>query len=116
MENPHKDFDYSKAGKELKKLLMQIATVKVNNKRKGIVYNGPDIKSSSILSIDSSIKDTFSDAQLPKRLEQRTKLDLFINKVYQLGYSVGMEEMKSRSTLVDDLLKELKKDIKKKKK
>lgn len=109
-KNPHAGFDYSEAAKHLKDLLFQIATVKVNNKRSGIVYKGPEIKSSSILSVSRNIQDDFSKEGISNFSENGTKLDLFILKVFQLGYSVATEEQRERfEPLMEILDKKLQK-------
>jgi hypothetical protein len=91
-ENPHKDFSYSETAKQLKKLLLQLCTVKVKKKIEDVKYKGEEIKSCSILATSFTISKSFTEEQLKHDKEQgRDALDVFINKVFQLGFSVGYE-------------------------
>lgn len=94
-ENPHKDFSYSDTSKQLKKLFRQLYTYKSKNKIDNITYKGEDIKSNSILSTSFKISDSFTPSKIEYDKNQgRDSLDVFINKVFQLGYSVGYEKCK----------------------
>lgn len=94
-ENLHKNFSYEKTAKQLKKLLFQLCTVKVKKKIEDVKYEGEDIKSCSILSTSHTIAKSFTKEQLEYDKERdRDALDIFINKVFQLGYSVGYEKCK----------------------
>lgn len=84
----HKNFEYDKAGKALRKLLNSI----LKEEKPSYSYKGPEILSSSILAADHNILDSFSEYNLEYDKERgRDVLDVFIRKVYQLGYSVGRE-------------------------
>ena len=94
-DNPHKDFSYSDTAKQLKKLFRQLYTYKSKGKTDGIIYNGEDIKSSSILATSFNISKSFTPESFEYNKNQgRDSLDVFINKVFQLGYSVGYENCK----------------------
>lgn len=51
-----------------------------------------------------NIQDDFSRQGISNFSENGTKLDLFIMKVYQLGYSVGIEEEKERTEFMREML------------
>jgi hypothetical protein len=114
-ENLHKDFSYGDTAKHLKKLLLQLCTVKVKKKIEDVKYEGDDIESSSILATSFKISESFTEKQLDYDKERgRDALDVFINKVFQLGYSVGYEKSKEnyrsqimlgRGTLEKSILK-----------
>lgn len=88
----HEDFRYEEAEKALIDLLKQIASVKCNTKRSA-TYNGPEILSSSVLVTSPNIAESFTkDAIAYNRAAGRNKLQVFISKVFQLGYSVGYEK------------------------
>ena len=96
----------------LKYLLYQIAEVKI--KRKIPVYEGPDIESSSVLAVDTSIKDSFTVENIKyERERDRDVIDILLTKVYQLGFSVGyensQEKHKSSLKLLNEMLKSKKK-------
>lgn len=89
----HVGFRFDLAAKSLRNLLTQIADVKVSRRKNGIVYNGPDIESSSILASSPGIKESFSKDMITYHNERgRDKVDVFIMNVFQLGYSVGYEK------------------------
>ncbi len=105
----HKDFSYTDAASELRKLLIQLLYIRKKSFKK-ISYKGPEIESNTVLISDRNIQDSFEKSNLKREKEQgRDVIDVFINKVYQLGLSVGheMEYEKHKVTLaaLNDLLK-----------
>lgn len=109
----HENFSYPKVEKELRDLLSQIAEVKQRGNIK-VLYEGEEILSASVLAISFNIQESFSRDNIKRSKEQgRDKIDIFINKVFQLGYSVGIESNRKYQTLLmtalDDLLKANKK-------
>lgn len=105
--NPHKIFKYEKAGKDLRKLLEKIIDLKDNIKFQpdGIKYTGEDIKSSSILATSHTIKESFTKEQLEYEQERgRDMIDTFINKVFQLGYSVGYENQREENKMFREIV------------
>ena len=106
----HKDFRYDKAAKDLRKLLLQLAQIEIN-KNPNIDYKGVDIESSSILATSNNIKYSFTEEQIAFDKERgRDVIDTFINKVFQLGYSVGYEKSEEENKIFKELVsKSLKK-------
>jgi len=116
MANPHQNFSYEKAAKDLKHLFNQLFTYKAKSIIK-VEYNGEDIKSSSVTTTSYKISESFSSRNIEYDKEQgRDSLDVFINKVFQLGYSVGFENAKEQYKFLADIgtqrLEELKEDLK----
>lgn len=80
---------------------------------KRLSYNGPDIKSSSILAVCNNIKDTMKDI---KNMVERYYTDIdsdikypevtiILGKVYQYGYGIGKDTGHSGVDKFDELLK-----------
>ena len=108
-KTPHKNFSYEPAGKALRKLLLQIAEIK--EKDVVPIYKGPDIESSSVLATNQDIKTSFIKESIEWNKDKgRDKIDTFILKVFQLGYSVGYtkgrESGEELRKIVGKLLKE----------
>lgn len=103
----HKDFRYDKAAKDLKKLLLQLAQVEIKKNSK-IDYKGVDIESSSILATSNNIKSSFTEEQIALDKERgRDVIDTFINKVFQLGYSVGYEKSEEDNKIFREIVEKI---------
>lgn len=105
--NKHKDFSLDKASHDLRELLNQILVI-INNKDKNpnkITYNGPEILSSSVLCCSPNISESFQQDSIDYNSERgRDLIDLFIMKVFQLGYSVGTEHERVNTVLMQEIL------------
>jgi len=113
-KNPHKDFSYSDTAKQLKKLFSQLYTYKAKGKIDNITYKGEEIKSGSILATSFNISDSFKPESFEYNKNQgRDSLDVFINKVFQLGYSVGYETFREDNKFMLSLAEEKMNDIRK---
>lgn len=114
MENPHKEFSYYETSKHLKKLFRQLYTYKAKLKKDNIQYKGEDIKSCSILATSFNISESFRQRNIEYDKEQgRDSLDVFINKVFQLGYSVGYENSKDDNSFMISFAQETLENMKK---
>jgi len=113
MINPHNSFKYYKVEKHLKNLLLQLVIVKAKKIVEDVKYDGEDIKSHSVLKTSFKISETFSLENIKHDKDQgRDVLDMYINKVFQLGYSVGYEEGKESDTFLMEMHKEIIKELK----
>lgn len=103
----HENFNYSEAGESLRALLDDILN---HPKKHSHKYTGPEILSSSILASSANISESFKKEDLDYHKERgRDKLNVFINKVFQLGFSVGTEKTKNDlAPLINMMTKSLK--------
>lgn len=103
-KHKHEDFVYEEAGAALRNLLYQLVSIKKKRLKK-ITYKGPEILSSSILASNPNIQDHFSMDGIEYDKEQgRDVIDIFINKVFQLGYSVGIEKERAQNAILVSML------------
>lgn len=106
---------YPNKAKAIRKLLDEILSNPNFKQYRPITYKGPEIKSNKILAIDSNINDAFTEDSIEYQKEQgRDYLDIFINKVYQLGYGDGYDEANKMNKDWEKILKALKAKLPKK--
>jgi flagellar biosynthesis/type III secretory pathway protein FliH len=90
--------DYSVIEEDMIDLLNKIATVRIKSVQ-SVDYNGVDIDEPVILAIDTTIKEAFTKEDLQRRKENgQNKLQVFINKLFQLGYAQGYKRAKEEHT------------------
>ena len=97
------EFDYSVVEQDMLKLLNKIATVRIKSVQ-SVDYNGVDIDEPVILAIDTTIKEAFTKEDLQRRKENgQNKLQVFINKLFQLGYAQGYKTAKEEYAFYESL-------------